>query len=114
MEIEKWKIENEVNQTAPNLKQVSRPAHRPLPHTIAPRPSPPFLQIDSLCISHVVLKELVHVRAELRAADDRAELEVVFDASVVEVCRADDGSVFVDHHRLGVQDHRLALVDFHA
>src|SRR3954470_18589906 len=45
-------------------EQVSRPAHRPLDEAVPGRPAAPLLEIDLFGVDHVVLEQVLHLRAE--------------------------------------------------
>src|SRR5687767_7034453 len=93
------------------LHQIPRPAYRPLYDAVAKRPLAPSAQADAFGVLYVVVEQVDHVAAELLRADDRRQLAVVFDTAVFEVGRADDADAAVGHHRFGVQDDDLPLVD---
>src|SRR5215210_3283785 len=70
-------------------QQVARPADRPLDEAVPRRAAAPFLEVDLFRVHHVVLEKVLHLPAERLVADDGGELEVVLDAAVIEVGRAE-------------------------
>src|SRR5439155_18069444 len=66
------------------LQQVPCPVDTPLAVSIEPRPPAPLLAGDPLRVAHVVLKQVVHLLAEGFGSDQRRQLQVVFDAAIVQ------------------------------
>ena len=96
------------------LEQISGAVDGPLADAVEGGTATPLAGGDLSGEADIVVEQRGHVVPELAGADDGGKFQVVFDAAVVEVGRADDGEFVVDADGLGVKDDGLALVDLDA